>query len=126
MVPLTIGVSFPGSLPSNEEISSELEKITQSSVSVERGPLFQPAEAGAVFTLIATGDTASVDNCLSPEEFTVEAGNPPNYFEWAVVLALKRLGGTPTSEPPTYASKPLHAIRWWHTSRFLRWRYEQR
>ncbi|NOK35556.1 hypothetical protein [Corallococcus exercitus] len=122
---LLVGISFPGELPSNEAIVSELEKITQARVSAERNALFTPYSpdvAGAVFSLIGTSDGASVDNYLSPSEFLVETDNPPTYFQWAVVLALQRLGGTSTNEPPAYASKPLSAIRWWHTSPFLqRW-----
>ncbi|WP_375742860.1 hypothetical protein NR800_29665 [Corallococcus interemptor] len=124
MVEMTVRISFPGEFPSNEAIVSELEKLTQATVSAERGWLFSPTDTGAIFTLTATGDSASVANSLSPNEFLVETDNPPTYFQWAVVLALKHLGGTPASEPPAYASKPLSDIRWWHTSPLLRrwWR----
>lgn len=114
---MAIIVSCPLGFPRDADIVETLQRILGVRIGVAR----RDGAMGnwALEFSLECGEVAGIEFQVSQRRAVVEVNQVPTHLQWAVVEALRRLGGNPNQFPPSFAAKSLNEVRWWHK---MQWR----
>ena len=99
-------------IPSPEAVVEEVTKGVDSAVRRSH-TMHGPRGWSMNLTFAATGEEVPIEGNTQDGRIMIEVFNLPSYFQWAIVVALSRLGGRPRSQPPAFAEKPFAEVTWW-------------
>ncbi len=108
---MAILVSCPSGFPAAADITRLVGEILGVAATGKR----REGSAGnwALELSLPSGEVTGVEFQPSQQRAFVEVDQSPTHFQWAIVEAMRRLGGAPNQLLPSFATKRLDEVKWW-------------